>query len=85
MRKDLEMMCQIMESNDEIEFINLTPHKVTISGRDFPPSGQTARVQELRKSIGEIGGHDSRLVNSKKLFSNIINSFFSKNKRELPK
>jgi hypothetical protein len=45
----------------ELKWVNLTPHPIRLikpdgSVEEVPPSGQVARVGEMRKKIGEIGG-----------------------------
>ena len=44
-------MSTIYNTGDNMKFINLTPHEITIQGRSFPPSGMVARVvdRELRE------------------------------------
>jgi hypothetical protein len=46
----------------KVEFVNLTPHKITVWGEDggikavIPPSGEIARVEVKQEVIGEING-----------------------------
>ena len=38
------------------QIVNLTPHSINIGGREFPPSGQIARVGLTSKEVGDFDG-----------------------------
>lgn len=39
-----------------MKFVNLTPHKITVAGKDIPASGDIARVTTTSTPMGEVAG-----------------------------
>lgn len=39
-----------------MEWVNLTPHNITVGDRNFPPSGSVARVSSKEVDLGPVDG-----------------------------